>query len=307
MPPPCHIVRLRARKILVCYSLLVSVSHRASESHLDTHYHGASQSTNRQTTGAAAQSATLPSIEVCKGACGSFSIMLECRGSLLCVCIVALLVSTAVAAPSPKLGTARSVARNIRWQYQLSDEGVITKLPVSSMLRLASDRGATSVVLKPVTTEHTATASRHGQSAFSMHNFLFAIAPLQISWYRSGAVRASDGACQEQERHMCADSSDANAQGVQLYDIDMDTAGDGQLADLKKQIPGVKVICYIRWAQWPLGTVWHRKHSSVVACAALGMLRTRHLQQRIQKLKPYSLILLQRGFLGELPSGGSIF
>ena len=41
-------------------------------------------------------------------------------------------------------------------------------------------------------------------------------------------------------------SSGATAQGVQLYDIDMDTAGDGQLAELKKQIPGVKVICYIR-------------------------------------------------------------
>ena len=65
--------------------------------------------------------------------------MFECRGCLLCACIVALLVSTAVAAPAPRVGTTRSVARNIKWQYQLSDEGVIAKLPVSSLLCLASN------------------------------------------------------------------------------------------------------------------------------------------------------------------------
>ena len=150
MPPHCHIARLRAHKGLFWYVHRASVSSCAGASCLITLYHGASQSTNRQTTGAAAQTVRVPSVDAWKGSCGSFVIMYVCRGSLLCACIAALLVSTAVAAPSPRVGTSRSVARNIKWQYQLSDEGVITKLPVSSLLRLASDCCATSAVFGPI-------------------------------------------------------------------------------------------------------------------------------------------------------------
>jgi hypothetical protein len=77
-------------------------------------------------------------------------------------------------------------------------------------------------------------------------------------------------------------SSGATAQGVQLYDIDMDTAGDGQLAELKKQIPGVKVICYIRCARTTSlrvagdSHVQQRGHGHVLLCACFTR---RHVQQ----------------------------
>ena len=146
----------------------------------------------------------LTPVKAYKGSSGSFSIMFECRGPLLCACIVALLVSTAVAAPTPKLGTTGSVARNIKWQYQLSDEGVITKLPVSSLLLLASNGCTTSVgsPLDQYTTAHTATANRHSQSATLMHDCSSASTPLRTCWYRSGAFRASDGA--SGATYMCA-------------------------------------------------------------------------------------------------------
>ena len=132
--------------------------------------------------------------------------MFECRGSLLCACTVALLVSTAVAAPSPRVGTTRSVARNIKWQYQLSDEGVITKLPVGSLLHLALDCCAISVV--PWTnTQLLILQPPIGNASLQVRCTTFVLQGLYCRCV--DIVVAPSGlpmSLQLQERHVCADS-----------------------------------------------------------------------------------------------------